>query len=330
MSFSKAKKFCPGLTILPPDPGLTEKASKVLGEVAAKYTPLWEPSRPGHIYLDVTGTERLWGRARDTAFYLKKEIKSRLYLSGTVGVAGNKMVSSIASQVIPSEGVMDVDHGREASFMAPLKVAVVPGIGRIRKKILLHELSISRVRELAALDTGRLRLIFGRQAFVIHQRAIGIDLTPVYPAPVRPMISEEITFPEDENDDRMLLRALYGLVEKCACRLRERKLFPLKAGLSIRYSDQMEIKRQIRLPHTSFWDFDLYGPLEKLFLKACNRRVRLRFMKVWFLDFCPESSQLALFHTPPPHSEKQSLVIQALDRIRQRHGEDAIRFGRAA
>ena len=330
MPLSKAIKFCPALTVLPPNPGLAERASKILGEMAARYTPLWEPSRPGHIYLDITGTERLWGRAKDTACYLRKDIKGRLYLSGTVGVAGNKMVSSIASQVIPSEGVMDVGHGREASFMAPLKVDVVPGIGRFRQKILLQELSITRVRELAALDMGRLSLVFGRQAFVIHQRAVGIDPTPVYPVPAKPMINEEITFPEDENDDQRLLSTLYSMVEKCTRLLRSRALIPRKAGLLIRYSDQIEIRRQITLPHASFWDFDLYGPLEKLFLSACSRRVRIRFMKVWFWDFSPESSQLSLFQTSSPVQKKRSLVIQALDRIRERHGENTIRFGRTA
>jgi DNA polymerase-4 len=98
----------------------------------------------------------------------------------------------------------------------------------------------------------------------------------------------------------------------------------------IRYSDQVEISRQITLPRASFLDLDLYFPLERLFLRACNRRVRVRFMKVWLWDFFPESHQLSLFHIPSHHAEKQSLVIQVLDLIRERHGEDAIRFGRAA
>ena len=330
MPLSKAMKFCPALIVLPPDPGLTEKAGRVLGKVVARYTPLWEPFRPGHVYLDITGTERLWGKAKDTAYYLRKDIKDRLYLSGTVGVAGNKMVSSIASKVIRNEGVLDVDHGREASFMAPLKVDVVPGIGRFRQKILLQELSITRVRELAALNMGSLSLVFGREAYLIHQRAIGIDFTPVYPVPVKPMINEEITFPEDENDDQRLLGALFTMVEKCNRLLRRRALIPRKAGLLIRYSDQMEIKRQTALPHADFPGLNLYFPLERLFLRACNRRVRIRFMKVWFWDFLPESPQLSLFRIPSQHAEKKSLAIQALDRIRERHGENAIRFGRAA
>ncbi len=119
MSLGKAIKFCPALTVLPPNPGLTEKASLVLTKMLAQYTPLWEPFRPGHVYLDVTGTERLWGRAKDTASRLQREIKGHLRLSGAAGVAGNKMVSSIASTIMLSEGVLDVDHGQESSFMTP-------------------------------------------------------------------------------------------------------------------------------------------------------------------------------------------------------------------
>lgn len=330
MPLSKAIKSCPDLTVLPPNPRLTEKASQVLTKLVAQYTPIWEPSRPGHIYLDVTGTERLWGKARDTACHLRHEIKERLYLSGTVGVAGNKMVSSIASRIMPSEGVLGVDHGQEAPFIAPLKVNMVPGIGHTRQRILLEELNIIRIRELAALDMGSLRLIFGRQAYLIHQRAIGIDPTPVYPSPMKPMVAEDITLPQDENDDHKLLGALYGMVERCSYRLRQRGFLPSKAGLLIRYSDQVEARGQIRLPCVGSRDLDLYGPLEKLFFKACNRRVRVRFMRVWFWEFSRPNPQLSLFHAPSPGSTKTAKLTHALDRIRDCYGEKAIKYGRAA
>ena len=249
MPLGKATKFCSDLTVIPPDPGLTEKAHQVLTSVAARYTPLWEPSRPGHIHLDVTGTERLWGRAKDTAARVRREIKGDLRLAGTAGVASNKMVSSIASRIFRSEEVLDVDHGQESLFMAPLKVDMLPGIGHVRRRILLEELNISLVREIAVMDMGSLRLVFGRQAYVIHQRAIGIDPTPVYPPRMKPTVAEEVTLPRDENDDEKLLGILYGLVEKCANRLRSRSLLPRKAGLVIRYADQQEITRRIHLPN---------------------------------------------------------------------------------
>jgi DNA polymerase-4 len=320
----KAKKRCPGLTLIPPDPGLVERAWEKLTQMTAFYTPVWEPSRPGHIYLDVTGTERLWGRAKDTAARIRQEVKHSLRLPAIAGIAANKMVSSIASRIMLPEGIRDVGHGREATFMAPLDVGVVPGIGRVRKKILLEELNIFQVRELAALDMDHLILIFSRQAFVIHQRAIGIDPTPVYPTPVRPMISDEIRLSEDDNDDGALLGHLSGLVAACALRMRERDLFPRKAGLLIRYSDHMEVKRQIRLPHATFWDFDLYEPLKRLFLRAYHRRVRLRFIRVWFHDFSAPSGQLSLFHEPSPDREKKARVIQALDCIRKKYGKTAV------
>ena len=117
-----------------------------------------------------------------------------------------------------------------ATFMAPLKVDVVPGIGRFRRKILLEELNITIVRELTALDLGSLKIIFGRMAYLIHQKSLGIDPTPVYSPRMKPMVAEEITFPQDENEDRKLLRALYSLVEKCSHRLRSRALFPEPTG----------------------------------------------------------------------------------------------------
>jgi DNA polymerase-4 len=212
--------------------------------------------------------------------------------------------------------------------MAPLKVDVLPGIGQVRKRILLEELNITMVREIALMDTGSLRLVFGRQAYVIHQRAVGIDPTPVYPPRTRPTVAEEITLPKDENDDDRLLGTLYGLVEKCSHRLRTRSLLPRKAGLVIRYADQAEVTRGIPLPEVSFWDFDLYGPLKELFLKACRRRVRVRFVRVWFRDFSHPTRQLSLFSEKSPVRERKVSVTRAVDCIRKRHGDASLRYGR--
>lgn len=328
MPLAKALKVCPGLSVLPHDPVLTQKAAQGLSVVAARYTPLWEPSHPGHVYLDVTGTERLWGKAKDTAGRVRRDIKERLSLAGTVGVASNKMVSSIASRVMRSEGVLDVDQGTESSFIAPLNVDVLPGIGPVRRRVLLEELNITLVRQIALLDLGSLSLIFGRYACVIQQRALGIDPTPVYPPRAEPVVVEEMTLPRDENDDRKLLGILYGLVEQCSRKLRERDLYPRRAGLHFRYADQEEVIRPLLLPRSSVWDFDLYAPLEKLFMQACRRRVRVRFMKVWFRDFAPPPAQLSLFAFAPHEEKKKAQVISALDRIRTKHGDGKIAFGR--
>lgn len=328
MPLGKAVKFCPDLIVLPPDQDLVARASRALAGMVSRYTPLWEPSRPGHIYLDVTGTDRLWGKAKDTAFHIRREIRQRLNLPGTAGVAANKLVSSIASRVASSGGVLDVDHGRESAFIAPMKAGVLPGVNRVHKKILLEELNIYIVRQVAALDMGNLTLVFGRQAMVIHQRALGIDPTPVYPPQREPAITEEIVLPQDENDEAILLGTLYSLVEKCSCELRRRSLHSRWAGIMFRYADQKEVVRRIQLPRASAWEFDLYPVLERLFVKTCQRRVRIRFMRVWFSGFSPPDPQLPLFSSPVPDTEKRAEVIRALDLVREKYGEGAIRFAR--
>ena len=85
----------------------------------------------------------------------------------------------------------------------------------------------------------------------------------------------------------------------------------------LRYADQVEVMRQMRLPGRSFWDPDLYAPLETLFFRACSRRVRVRFMKVWFRDFSPPPCQLSLFPETSSTPSKKVPLIPALDRIRE-------------
>ncbi len=329
MAIGKALRFCPELTVLPPNPGLVEKGSRLLARAVSEYTPVWEPSKPGHVYLDVTGTQRLWGRAKDAAWRISRDINTGLSLSGAVGVAGNKMVSSIASRLLPSGEIMDVDHGRESSFMAPLNVDYLPGVGHIRKRVLLEELNISLVREVAEMDAGSLRLMFKKQAWIIHQRSIGIDPTPVLPPSSEPEVSESLTLDRDINDDEKLLGKLYRLVERCAQRLRKRGISPGRAGLMIRYSDQMENTRSIPLSSQSYWESELYPVIKRLFFKACDRRCSVRFMRVRFTNLGIISGQLSLFSRPCPEITKRNEVSVAMDFIRERHGDSAIGYGAA-
>jgi DNA polymerase-4 len=344
MPLLQARKRCPGLKVLPPDPEALEKAARQLNRAAARYTPIWEPSRPGHLYLDLTGSERLWGPVCNAARRFQKEVQKRLGLTGALGVAANKLVSNVASRALPRGtdpmGVFNVTYGREAAFMAPLKVSVVPGIGRVRRKVLLEELNIARVEQLAALDMGRLKLIFGRQAGLIHQWSLGIDATPVYAQAQKPVVSEQVVLPDGENDDERLLKIFWRLVETCFYRMRKRRWFPGKAGFLVRYSDQVVFTRSLKMPtamhgHSKadglhLWNPSLFEPLQNLFFDVCRRRVRVRFLKVWFREFRALHVQLSLFQVPSPREEKTRQLVHAMDHIRDRYGTEAVRCGRAA
>ena len=138
MPLSKARRRCSGLKVISPDPSALEEACRHLDRTAARYTPIWEPSRPGHLYLDLTGAERLWGPTCDAARRLQQEIRNQLGLIGVIGIAANKLVSNVASRVLPKNsdptGVFNVRYGQEAAFMAPLKVNVIPASARCAKR----------------------------------------------------------------------------------------------------------------------------------------------------------------------------------------------------
>jgi len=329
MPLGQARRRCPALVVCPPAPDLTARAFDALLAAAARYTPLWEPARPGHVYLDITGTGRLWGRAQDTARRLRREIGRGMDLTTAVGVAGNKMTARIASEILWSAGVCPVAPGREAAFLAPLRVDVVPGVGACRR-LLLEELGIRRVRQLAVMDLAHLALVFGPAADLIRERARGIDPTPVYPPAREPVLRKDILLTPDEQDDDRLLGRLYQLVEQCAAQLRQRDVHPRQAGLLVRYADQTEATRRLRLPRPSFWEPDLFAPLAALLPQACQRRVRVRLLRVWFRDFAPPDPQLKLFAPPTPAADRVARAIRALDRIRGRYGDNSIRWGRAA
>jgi DNA polymerase IV len=328
MTVRRALAVCPDLALIEPDVETVGHAFRAAGEVVSFYTPLWEPVRSGHIYLDMTGTDRLWGKATDAASRISREIETRTGLSATIGVAGNKTVSSIASRIKSNASVMDVEPGTEAAFLAPLRVSALPGIGFARTRLLENELAIERIGQIAALDPLSLSCLFGRDARMIHDRARGIDPTPVTPPEVSPTVRETMTFDQDTNDDFILLQCLHRMVETCSRRMRDRSIHPGWASVRIRYSDRVEASRRCRFQQQGFSCTDLYPPVEAVFMKAFSRRVRIRHIEVVFHDLKPESSQLCLFDHQE-RNENKTAAITAIDRIRHRYGEEAIRFGRS-
>jgi DNA polymerase-4 len=328
MPVRSALTACPDLTLIEPDVEATGNAFRAVGKAASFYTPLWEPVKPGHIYLDMTGTERLWGNATDAALGIRREIKTRIGLSATVGVAGNKTVSSIASRIKSNESVIDVAHGTEAAFLAPLRVSTLPGIGVARIRLLENELAIDRIGQIAALDPLSLSCLFGRDARIIHDRARGIDPTPVTPPEVSPTVRESITLDQDTNDDLILLQCLHRMVETCSRRMRDRSIHPGSASVRIRYSDRVEVSRRCKPPQHASSSLDLYPSIEAAFMKAFTRRVRIRHFEVIFRDLQPKSSQLCLFGHQK-QNENKTAAIKAIDHIRHRYGEESIRFGRS-
>ncbi len=330
MPLFQARKNCPELIVLPPNEELYVRATQALLEILGQFSPIIEPLRFGHAYLDMTGCGKLFGGVKDAAAKAQKEIQGRLRLIANAGVASNKLVSKVASDVIAhtsrSSGLNDVRHGFEERFLAPLFVGYLPGVQKpIRQQLL--ELNVRLIRELAQIPPEHLQIVFGKFGVLLSQRAHGIDNRPVQPPARAAEIAEATTLSEDSNDYDLLRATLFQLLTKCSRRLRAKHLRCNKVVIEIRYSDFKEDLALQRVPPSQD-DLELAPIAEDVLQKALTRRVRVRKMTLRLCDLTNAPLQLSFF--AEVEKPKLSALSAAMDQIRDRFGEEAIRFGRAS
>jgi len=329
MPLFRARRLCPPLLLLPPDPQKVSRGMKALLEVSGRYTPLWEPTAPGRLFLDLTGGRKLFGPGRDVAARLEREMTGRLRLSGCVGVAGNKLVSRIAAGYLKKAGVCDILRGSERNFLAPLPVSVLPGVGNAREAVLMQDLNLRRVEEVAALSVAQLRLPFGPFAPLLHQRARGVDPSPVQLPKRSPEIIEEAFLSQEETDDELLLAELFRLAEGCGLRLRRMGQAAGRLALALTFADGVTEQGKTDLLPPVANDLALFAALDELFYKTCRRRVRLRALRLACERLACGKRQLDLFGDETAASPHAEVLQDALDRLRTRHGMDVVRWGRS-
>jgi DNA polymerase-4 len=320
MALAKAIRYCPRMVVLPPDEPLYTRASRAVFRVLAGFSPLLEPSGHGHAYLDITGTGRIFGPPRDTAWRAQNEIRRQLRLDASLGVASNKMVSRIASEVIEPDGLQDVPHGNEPSFLSPLPVRLLPGVGP-RTEELLADLNLRIIRDVAAMTMEHLALAFGRLGFALHQHARGIDRTPVYPVRAVPSVQEERALPEDSNDIGLLRGVLREICDSAARRLRENRQQAGKMELCVRYADHREGNRSLKVAPPLQSSAVLYASALPLLGLVLARRTRVRSLRMSLTGLSAASVQMELFADPVP--ERRTKLELALDTLRRRYGAGA-------
>ncbi|MFO8058035.1 MAG: DNA polymerase IV [bacterium] len=324
MSVSRARRVCPGLRVIPPDFSLYQRAARAVFDHVNRYSPEVEPWRPGHLHADLTGTRRLFGRPVDVAARLQAELRDRFSLRNTVGVAGNKLVSRVASRVVRPRGVCDVFAGGEAGFLAPLDVSVLPGVGPKTRQT-LADLNINTVGEVAAIPLEQLYLVLGSRASTMHRMARGIDETPVRTPRAAPLVREDETLAEDTNNRDRVLAVLYLLAERAGRRLRHMESRASALEVEILYTDHVRACRQARLSIPTNLDREIFDEAARLLERAWTRRTRLRCIALEAGDLVHGPVQLGLFDQ---NHEKDRNLCAALDAVRERFGEKALRTGR--
>ena len=330
MPVYKALKQCRDLQVLPPNEALYWRATQAMMEVLGRFTPVLEPLRFGHAYLDMRGTTRLFGPVKDAAAKVQKEIRERLRLDASAGVAGNKLVSKVASDFIIERGdyagLCDVRHGDEAFFLAPLRVGYLPGVrSKIHRELL--DLNIKINGQLASMPAEIMQAVFGRFGLLLHERARGIDNRPVQPPKRAPEIVELRQLDDDSNDYDYLLSLLYTLLANAVMSLRDKALRTGRMVITVQYSDYKDNTAQQKFPPLDT-EIELAPVLRSVFERVLTRRLRVRKLTLRLRDLSADPRQLDLFGDVA--DPQVAAVSDAMETIRKRFGGSAIRFGRAA
>ena len=341
MSVEVARRLCPAIHLLPSDPLRVNTAQRNLERIVAEFAPIWEPVYPGHLFLDLTGTRRLFGPAIDTAVRIEREIIRREQLAGVLGVGTNKFVSRMAATVVHPPELCEVRPGLESNFLSPLPVTLLPRLPENSTKhtlALLDDLNLYTLGAIAETSLPHLELVLGPSAALLHEWARGVDPSPVLPAVQQPSVERSIVISPDEIDDAQLLDSLYHLLEHLFRTLRAQDHVCRRLHLTVRHSDHVEVSKHQVLDPGTWWESDIYPHLKDLFFRCFRRRVRLGTMAVR-VDHLESptaqwGAQLSLFDDEQTKAsvqhERAHRLTLALDRLRARFGEQAIQRGHIA
>ena len=330
MPLRRAVRLCRDVQILPPHPDRYEHTMRALLKQTLPYSPLIESGETdGHLFMDLTGSTRLFGPPVDVARRLRRQVKKDLGLDPIWSVAPNKLMAKVATRLVKPDGDYIVGAGEEEALLAPLPISLVPGIEH-NDLLRLREFNLSRVSHLTALSLEQLQIPFGNRALFLYEAARGIDPSPVLPMGQKPpKIVADHEFGNDTNDTSILESALYGLVEQAGDRLRRRRRAARRVAVILDYSDGKRCARQLAAKPATANDLTLFELARRILQLAWIRRVRIRHLRLICdrLTFPP--AQLELFAAEQKQTEQRNHLINAVDRIRNRFGNEAVRFGRS-
>jgi len=319
MPLRRAGRLCPDAVFLPVDGAKYQAVSREVMAILRRFTPLVEPISIDEAFLDVTGSAALFGDGPAIATRIKATVRDEVGLTVSVGVATTKLVAKIGSDLRKPDGLVVVPPGEEASFLAPLPIGRLWGVGE-QTAVALREYGVRTIGDLAALAPDLLVRRFGKHGASLAERARGIDADRVVGGgdPAK-SIGHEHTFDVDTSDRETIERTLLGMAEGVAGRLRASGLRASTVTVKIRDSGFRTVTRQRTLPEPT----DLTEPIWRAALELARpevRGIRVRLVGVTVSHF-GEPDQLALFAAEDPRRRR---AVEAADAIRRRFGERAV------
>jgi DNA polymerase-4 len=323
MPMREALRRCPQAISIPPRMRRYQEVSRQVFAILREYTPVVEGLSLDEAFLDVTGSDSLFGGALAIATTIKARIRETTGLTASVGVAPNKLLAKIASDLKKPDGLVEITPGDAANVLGPLPIARLAGIGK-KTAARLEEHGIHTLGELRDAPDSVLWPIFGRFTRRVRERAAGIDDRPVVADSEDRSISAEETFSEDIRDHARLRSELAQLADRTCARLRAKNLMAAQVTVKIRRKDFTTYTRQRTFAPPTQDTRLILGIAQELLATwlESQPRAALRLLGVGVSQLAP-ASQLELFDAPPTGEPPR--LDDAVDRIHQKFGDESLR-----
>jgi DNA polymerase IV len=324
MPISRAYRLCPAAVFVRPRGDRYAEMSARIFAILREYTDLMEPLSIDEAFLDVTASQRLFGSAESIGRTLKVRIRSELGLVASIGLAPNKFLAKVGSDLGKPDGCVTVAPGQERAFLDPLPISRLWGVGP-KTEARLQQMGFRTIGQIARSRVEDLEGVLGQGGRDIWEMANGEDDRLVESEQEAKSIGTEHTFSEDTEDSAIIRKTLLELSDKVGSRLRQEGV--LAGGVTLKFRDHRfhTVTRAAMLdPPTSVGD-DLFREAWRLLQRVEWKGSRVRLVGVTATRLAPVSGpavgQLPLFS--PARNAKQE-IARVVDKIRDRYGQTAI------
>lgn len=317
MPMKLARSLCPEAIIVRGNSADYTKHSKIVTEIIQEHVPVLEKSSIDEFYADLTGMDRFFG-CLQIASEMRDRVKKESGLPISFGLSENKTVSKIATGEAKPDNQLQIIHGKEKAFLAPLSVRKIPMVGEKTHNKLIS-LGVRKIQTLQEMSMDLMERAFGQNGITIWRKANGIDNSPVIQYSERKSISTERTFDRDTIDVVKLKGIITAMAENLAFQLRRGEKLTACVTMKVRYSDFNTYTLQKKIPYTAA-DHVLIPKALELFDKLYNKRLLVRLVGVRFSHLVNGFHQIDMFNDQTEILD----LYSAMDWIRDRYGDRSV------
>ena len=320
-----AKKKCPELVIVPPHHDLYEKYSERVNKIYSEYTDMVERFGIDESWLDVTGSQRLFGSGEEIANTLRKRVYEEVGITISVGVSFNKVFAKLGSDYKKPDATTVISKENFKDIVYPLPVGDLLFVGRKTREV-LSKLNIKTIGDLAQSDVERLNKLLGKQGEMIYRYARGEDNSPVDPHSHDEVksVGNGMTFKRDLRGDKDILCGIAHLSESIAVRMRRKGVKCTVVQVTIKDPDLISIQRQEKLSSPTNLAKDITEKAMEIIKRSWNMNKPIRMLTVTGNGIIPEDSAQQISFFDEEKNPKQENLEKALDKIREKYGKDAV------